>query len=104
MVTKGMFLDQFSVSVVFICLFFSSVSPQSKERQIGEMMKNSGGSSQQLSMLNEQLSQKNRLVNASYTGRYILLGILITVWVSDQSDTNWPLQSQNKGRSLTFRI
>ena len=28
-------------------------------------MKNSGDSSQQLSMLNEQLSQKNRLVNAS---------------------------------------
>ena len=27
-------------------------------------MKNSGDSSQQLSMLNEQLSQKNRLVNA----------------------------------------
>ena len=32
-------------------------------------MKNTGDSSKQLSMLNEQLSQKNRLVNASCSGR-----------------------------------
>ena len=52
-----------SLDVVVTCLFFT-VSPSIKERQIGEMMKNSGDSSKQLSMLNEQLSQKNRLVNA----------------------------------------
>ena len=37
-----------------------------KERQIGEMMKNTGDSSKQLSMLNEQLGQKNRLVDAAF--------------------------------------
>ena len=55
------FLSVFPRDVCICCIF---VSPSSKEGQIGEMMKNSGDSSQQLSMLNEQLSQKNRLVNA----------------------------------------
>ena len=57
-----------SLDVVVTCLFFT-VSPSIKERQIGEMMKNSGDSSKQLSMLNEQLSQKNRLVNAFCIGK-----------------------------------
>ena len=54
-----------SFDVVVTCQFFFCFSIK-KERQIGEMMKNTGDSSKQLSMLNEQLGQKNRLVDAAF--------------------------------------
>ena len=44
-----------------VVLFFI-VSLFVKEKQVAEMMKNTGDSSNQLSMLNEQLVQKTRLV------------------------------------------